>query len=87
MNIKHIKTFTYRCVNCDTSIRFPIPPVNKPEEIDELFGCINTLECPKCKIPLNEGASKVLTAIKKYNAVALELNCYMENNVELDLID
>ncbi len=87
MNIKRIINFTFRCVNCDTSVRFPIPPVNEPEKMDELFTCINTLKCPKCKTPLNEGASKVLTAIKKYNAVSLELNCYKNNNVELDLTD
>lgn len=84
MNIRFIKKFTYKCLNCDTSISFTIPPVNETDKMDELMQCVDSLRCPKCKSNLNVGASNTLTAIKKYNAIALQLNCYMENNVDLD---
>ena len=52
--------------------------------MDGLLKCVSDLRCPKCKSNLNVGASDALAAIKEYNDVALQLNHYMENNVELE---
>lgn len=84
MIIKLIKRFTYKCLNCNTSIGFSIPQINEPEKMDGLLKCVSDLRCPKCKSNLNVGASDALAAIKEYNDVALQLNHYMENNVELE---
>ena len=80
--INLIQQFAYKCLNCNTCIRFDVPnPTDSKanDKINELSNTVNSLICPKCKTSLGSGASKAFDAVKSYNASATLLNISIAN--------
>lgn len=62
MRIEYVKTVTYTCPVCNTSIKFDVEP--DWNSMKELFDAVDNLTCPKCKEDLSYQAKLSLTRQK-----------------------
>lgn len=81
MDLKKISQFSYKCLNCNTSVCFPVPTPDNTEQLGKLCLAVGKLVCPICNTELGDAAYKAMTAVNKYNAAVIELNM---SNAELD---
>ena len=71
MRIEYVKTVTYTCPVCNTSIKFDVEP--DWNSMKELFDAVDNLTCPKCKEDLSYQAKTVFNAPKDYNDAVKKL--------------